>query len=148
MSFVEPIGGGRRVYSSSKSRWQDFGETLQLLLDTCVSKGTGGAYLVPRKFNLSLIPPPKNCSTLPSPKKRISDSSSFLTPFSVPRPHTIHPRRLRLCRGLLFRLPDELLHVHAFGDRSGSHRAELPRRRRQLYGSGRRCTLMGCVSLT
>ena len=71
MSFVEPVGGGRRVYSSSKSRWQDFGEALQLLLDTCISKGTGGAYLIPRKLNISLFlpsSPPPNGSTLPSHK--------------------------------------------------------------------------------
>lgn len=40
----------KRLYASSKSRWNDFHEGLQLVMDNCVSRGTGGAYLVPRKL--------------------------------------------------------------------------------------------------
>ncbi|KAF6236900.1 hypothetical protein HO173_005191 [Letharia columbiana] len=39
--------GPQRIYASSKSRWTDFGEALQLVMRDCVSQGTGGAYLVP-----------------------------------------------------------------------------------------------------
>ncbi len=37
-----------RIYSSSKSRWADFHEALGKLMSECVSKGSGGAWLVPR----------------------------------------------------------------------------------------------------
>ncbi len=50
-----------RTYSSSKSRWSDFGDALDLLMQQCVSQGTGGAYLVPRK----LAPPPLSLCSFP-----------------------------------------------------------------------------------
>ncbi|CAD6584008.1 MAG: hypothetical protein ASARMPRED_001576 [Alectoria sarmentosa] len=36
-----------RLYASSKSRWTDFSEALELVMQNCVRQGTGGAYLVP-----------------------------------------------------------------------------------------------------
>ena len=54
----------QRIYSSCKSSWREFKEGLDLVMEKCVSKGTGGAYLVPRKFYPSVTLPP----TLPSLK--------------------------------------------------------------------------------
>lgn len=45
-----------RTYASSKSRWTDFAEALGLVMQKCVSQGSGGAYLVPR--TASPLPPP------------------------------------------------------------------------------------------
>ena len=41
----------KRLYSSSKSRWVDFHQALEGLMTECVSKGSGGAYLVPRAYH-------------------------------------------------------------------------------------------------
>lgn len=46
LSYATPT----RLYSSSKSRWQDFNKALGLLMEVCVRQGSGGAYLVPRKL--------------------------------------------------------------------------------------------------
>lgn len=43
LSYAAPA----RIYASSKSRWIDFGEALELVMEKCVRQGTGGAYLVP-----------------------------------------------------------------------------------------------------
>ena len=46
LSYADP----QRLYSSSKSRWIDFSNALELVMDNCVRQGTGGAYLVPREL--------------------------------------------------------------------------------------------------
>lgn len=50
LSYATP----ERIYASSKSRWTDFSEALELVMEKCVRQGTGGAYLVPRKLPPSI----------------------------------------------------------------------------------------------
>lgn len=71
-----------RIYSSSKSRWVDFHEGLQKLMTDCVSQGTGGAYLVPRKPLPSLPFPhsPTSHINIPSPRSNNRDSPLPATP--------------------------------------------------------------------
>lgn len=92
-----------RIYSSSKSRWSDFHEALDGLLTECVTKGTGGAYLIPRTLS--------NRPTVPTIAILLIISQS------EPWPQTINPRPLRLCRRFPIRLSDELLHDQPFRHR-------------------------------
>lgn len=134
LSYAAPA----RIYASSKSRWIDFGEALELVMEKCVRQGTGGAYLVPRRFPSSILKKwkkkekkkmkrgKKEEEKLKRKKeegklkrnKRRGEKISLTIP-SLPRSHPSHPRRLRLCRGLLLRFPNELLHVRPLRHQSG-----------------------------
>ncbi|KAL8993671.1 MAG: hypothetical protein Q9169_006171 [Polycauliona sp. 2 TL-2023] len=76
-----------RVYSSSKSRWADVHNALGRLMNECVNKGVGGAYLV--------VPSPGlGQSTLVVYAYEAGSQFDFQMNYYMTSPHGIDPARL------------------------------------------------------
>ncbi|KAL8992587.1 MAG: hypothetical protein Q9169_006985 [Polycauliona sp. 2 TL-2023] len=76
-----------RVYSSSKSRWADVHNALGRLMNECVNKGVGGAYLV--------VPSPGlGQSTLVVYAYEAGSQFDFQMNYYMTNPHGIDPARL------------------------------------------------------
>ncbi|KAL8640713.1 MAG: hypothetical protein Q9226_008715 [Calogaya cf. arnoldii] len=76
-----------RVYASSKSKWADVHDALGRLMNECVNRGVGGAYLVPPSPGLVQ-------STLVVYAYEAGSQFDFQMNYYMTNPHGIDPSRL------------------------------------------------------